>query len=210
LLAVLQKSQLDDLEGAEQSYREAIRRAPLWSVPPGNLAILLQAQGRTDEAESAYRSSVSLSDGAEARNGLAWHLHLYGDGDEALELARQAGREEPESPTIAHTLACCLVAAGLWREAVAPTRTFVVDADDAFHLSSWDDIVHFFRLAHRQGHSADAVALLDEWGITERWLPLRTALQAAAVGDRDVLLSVAPEVRQPASVLLDQITAPRP
>ena len=86
-------------------------------------------------------------------------------------------------------------------------RRLVVEGDEALHRTTWPDIVHLFTLVHRAGRAGDAVELLDGWGVAERWLPLRTALQAAAVGDRDVLLSVAPEVREPAGHLLDQLTA---
>ena len=62
----------------------------------------------------------------------------------------------------------------------------------------------FFAEASCTDHAAQAVELLDEVGIGDRWRPLREALAAVAAGTRDYLRRVAPEVRQPAEQILDQ------
>ena len=194
-------------ERTEHAYREAIRLDPSDALPWNNLGTLLTDHlQRHEEAEEAYREAIRL-DPSDALpwNSLAWHLHLHGAPTDALDAAQRAAQLDPGNLYTAHTLACCLLATGRWPEAVAPMRRFVVEGEQDYHEQIWPDILHFFALVHRRGHAAEAVRLLDDWGVAERWLPLRTALQAAAVGDREVLLSVAPEVRQPAEALLDRL-----
>jgi len=73
------------------------------------------------------------------------------------------------------------------------------------HESLWPDIITFFKEAVRTDHAADAVALLDSIGYVDRWHPLREALRAIAVGSDAPLLHVAPEIRQPAAMLMAQL-----
>jgi len=127
-----------------------------------------------------------------------------GDHAETLTLALRAELQAPHDPEIAQTVACCLLADGRWHEAARRLPTFA-NAPDAFHDAHWADTIYFFRLAVQKGHTSHALAAIDQLGLADRWLPLRTALQVLAVGDRGVLLSVAPEVRQPTEMILSQL-----
>lgn len=55
------------------------------------------------------------------------------------------------------------------------------------------------------GRAAEALALLDESPLAERWRPLREALAAAKEGSVRYLNGVAPEVLQPALEILKTI-----
>lgn len=50
-----------------------------------------------------------------------------------------------------------------------------------------------------------ALAALDRTDLADRWRPLREALAAIVAGTRAVLTRVAPEIREPALVLIDQL-----
>jgi len=95
-----------------------------------------------------------------------------------------------------------------WPEAVEHARVFIAGPDD-FHARIWDDILTFFQEAVRHGHAREAVELLDACDVTERWRPLREALVALAVGDEGYLKRVAPEVREPALMLVARLKAAR-
>jgi tetratricopeptide (TPR) repeat protein len=179
------------------------------SQPWIGLGIMLTNQQRHPEAEAALRQALLLErDDPDVQVLLAWHLHKHGDPAEALTLALRAESQHPQNPEIAQTVACCLLADGRWHEAARRLPTFA-NAPDAFHDAHWADTIYFFRLAVQKGHASHALAAIDQLELADRWLPLRTALQVLAVGDRGVLLSVAPEVRQPTEVILSQL-AERP
>ena len=113
--------------------------------------------------------------------------------------ARVKGRSGTSAGTLVHP-------AG-WQEAASRTRAFLVDLDPAagFRRADWPAILELFREAARTGHAADAVALLDELALTDRYRPLREALAAIAAGTRAYLRRVAPEIRHPAERLIDEL-----
>lgn len=92
----------------------------------------------------------------------------------------------------------------IWAES-SLSRRFISEGGEDFHSRCWADIVLFFREAVRTGHAPEALQLLDETGQGERWRPLREAVAAVAAGDPELLLAVAPEVRVPASAILDEL-----
>ena len=90
-------------------------------------------------------------------------------------------------------------------EEEALARRFITEGDDGLHARCWPEVVIFFREAVRTGHAPEALQLLDETGQGERWRPLREAVAAVAAGDPEQLLAVAPEVRVPASAILEEL-----
>lgn len=130
------------------------------------------------------------------RQRLIWLVeflrHLYGEE----QLRGQAKLHDGEEATI-------LAARGNWAEAEPIARRYLTEGSPDFHERVWEDNVTFFREAARTGHAADAVKLLDELSLTERWRPLREALAAIAAGTKATLRRVAPEARRPAEELLD-------
>lgn len=139
-------------------------------------------------------------------NGFAWSLYLSGQAhDEAEAAARRAVALEP-APHHAHTLATILIARDKWTEAVPFATRFLTEGSDEWLDDAWPDTVRFFREAVRTGHAADAARLLDDTGRAERWRPLREALYVLATGERLHLRRVAPEVRQPAELLLRELS----
>lgn len=207
-LGALLQDQLERQEEAEPMYRQALALNPGLAAAWLNLARLLAIQlGRPSEAIEACREAVRLSpENLEFQNYLAWSLFRSGDASASTEeLARIAVSGAPEDLYYAHTLACILVAHGNWSEAAIQARRFISEGDDDFHTRIWSDILVFFRECVRAGQASGALVLLDEGGLGERWRPLREALAAVAAGDPDQLLAVAPEVRHPATTLLDQL-----
>jgi hypothetical protein len=59
----------------------------------------------------------------------------------------------------------------------------------------------------KAGRAEEAVTLLDELGVGEKWRPLREALAAIAAGTSKYLRRVAPEVRQPAEQIYSELVA---
>lgn len=162
---------------------------------------------RFDDAEAAYRKAIDpIPSNAELDNSLAWLLFKINNIDLESELvARRAVTLSPDNPHILHTLAVILVHRGNWLEAVPLARRFLTEGSAEFQEESWPDILTFFSEAARTSHAADAVALLDELALTDRYRPLREALAAIAAGTRAYLRRVAPEIRQPAERLIDEL-----
>ena len=52
--------ELDRLEGAEASYRQAIALKPDYVIAHNNLGLALHELGRLDEAESSYGQAIGL------------------------------------------------------------------------------------------------------------------------------------------------------
>lgn len=206
-LADLLYLDLERLEEAERAYRQVIEYNPSEPWAWLGLGCVLHDL-RREEAGPVLRRSVRLDgSSSDALNALAWHLHLHGDPTEALTHSTRAVELAPDNPWFTHTHACCLIAAGKIPEARPFIHHVVTHDDPAFHDRTWSDTLHLFRLLIRAKHAATAVSWLEDWGLADRWLPLRTALQALAVNDEDVLLSVAPEVRGAARTVLEQLRA---
>jgi hypothetical protein len=114
---------------------------------------------------------------------------------EGVELA-------PGNLHAACTLATILIRRERWEDAAVQARRFLAAGSEAFPTEIWDDTITFFREAVAAQRAGEAVALLDELGLGDRWLPLREALAAADAGTPKYLRRVAPEVRRPAEEIL--------
>jgi hypothetical protein len=127
----------------------------------------------------------------------------------AEEAIRHAFSLAPEELSIIHILAGILVRRGKWFDAVQYMRRYVTEGSPEAQEARLPSAIGLFREAVRAGRARDAIGLLEETGLGERWRPLREALHAAAEGP-DVLLAIAPEVRAPAEQILRQLTAEEP
>ena len=193
---------------AEIAYRKAININPespdLWH----DLGHLFQDRlNRFDDAEAALRKAIELDPShGQSINCLAWLLYQTSKIDSEMEqMARRAVSLMPDEPHALHTLAIILAQRGNWSEAAPLARRFLSEGSAEFHENHWPDILTFFREATRTGHAADAVALLDDLALTDRYRPLREALAAIAAGTRAYLRRVAPEIRHPAERLIDEL-----
>jgi hypothetical protein len=74
-----------------------------------------------------------------------------------------------------------------------------------FHRRNWSEIILLFREAVSAGKARAAADLLDRLGMADRWQPLREALEVVAIGRRDYLKRLAPEIRRPAEKILEQL-----
>jgi tetratricopeptide (TPR) repeat protein len=212
--------QLKRFDEAEKAYREAVKLKPddawFWS----GLANFLKERGRIDEAEQACREVVKLEpDEAWLWYNIAKILKDQGHFDEAEQAYRKAVEIAPdntfyssclanfleESFAKAYSIASLMVEREQWPEAETHFRALLTENDDEFFEEHWQDMLTLFKEAIRTGKAAEALRLLDESPLAERWRPLREALAAAAEDSSRYLNGVAPEVRQPALEILKTI-----
>jgi tetratricopeptide (TPR) repeat protein len=199
---------LGRFEEAEDAYRKAIDIDPQYASPWIGLGNLLSVHlGRFEEAEAAYRKAIEIDPlDASPWNSLAWLFYKIGKADDEAEAAARRAVELEADPHHTHTLATILVHRGKWEEAVPQARHFLTEGTPEYHERFWPDILAFFREVVTAGKAKEAVQLLDELEISDRWRPLREALAAIAAGTPDYLHSVAPEIRQPAEELMKGMT----
>ena len=177
--------------------------APAWRL----LSSVLADQGRLAEAANASRAWAEIAPReGQAWNALAWDLYCCGEvGAEVEHAAREGIRLAPENMAAVHTAATILARRGHWPEARDLARRFLRDGPPDWHAETWEEILLFFREAVAAGHAADAGALLDEADLGERWLPLREALRILGANNPLLLRKLAPEVREPARLLMERL-----
>ncbi|MDR3639004.1 MAG: tetratricopeptide repeat protein, partial [Isosphaeraceae bacterium] len=193
---------------AETAFRRAIELDPTDAFAWLALGIFLASDdARAREAEAAYRHATVVNPSeALSWNLLAWSLYQPGRRDsEAEAAARKAVELQPHNPLFVHTLAMILVAQRDWSGAAVFAKQFLADLPMESQDEAWPDILAFFREAAAAGYAAQSVELLDECGAGDRWRPLREALATGAAGNRAYLRRVAPEVREPAEAILDEL-----
>lgn len=195
-------------EEAESAYRKAIEIAPRDGWAHARLGNLLERHmGRLEEAEVQYERSIEFApDESWFLDALAWRRHMRDRLDARAEaLSRQAVNLAPGNAYVALTLATILIARGNWSEAEPLLRRFLLEGWSKYHDDRWQDLLVCCREAARSGGAADAVRLLDDLSLTDRFRPLREALAAIAAGSKLPLRRVAPEIRRPAEELLAQL-----
>ena len=163
------KAARGDTDGAVADYRAAIARQP----QPGTLlelGELLQAAGRTAEAEQQYtvlRATQQLyaANGQVLDSELALFEADHGDPARAVELAKQAHTARPDSITTQDAYAWALHAAGRDRQALplarAATRTGLKSPALNYHLGAVAAAAGDSRAARRALNRA--VALNPAW-----------------------------------------------
>lgn len=193
---------------AEKALVRATEADPenTWAWYP--LAIEMWAQGSQQEAEQTLRKAIALdAENAGAKHFLAKILFsLDRSPDEAGSLLEEAASSRYGTPQMNYDLASIRVQRGEWKLAVEPAESFLKSWRAQASDRSWSLIVAFFRNAVAAGKAREASDLLDSLDLTERWRPLREALEAIARDNPDYLRRVAPEVRKPAEELLVELT----
>ena len=197
-------------KAAEEAYRTAIRIDPEYAFAWNNLGNLLkELPGCVQEAEDAYRAAVCLNPNlARSWDGLATCLWLFKNDLQEAEVAAQqavALSDADEMPFAAYRLASIQAQSGKWKQCWDTARLFLDPARHAFHEQMWGAITLFFAGATFGGQAMNGVELLDELELSERWRPMRAALQATGEQDAESLLQLAPEVRGPAEELLRRL-----
>ena len=126
--------------------QEAARLTPDDSTVLHGLGSGLRDVGRFDETEAAFRKSIeNQPDNPSPLNSLAWLLATAPDRcrrrpAEALELARRAVKEDPNTATNYNTLGVALYYNGLWDESIATLKKSI-------EMSKGTDPTDFFFLA---------------------------------------------------------------
>jgi Flp pilus assembly protein TadD len=123
------------------------------------LGMILQRQGKTAEAEQAYKKAVDIDPyAAVAANNLAWLYATAGkDLDVALQLAQSAKSRLVDEPAVSDTLGWVYYKKGFFRLAISAFEHSVsknpTSAELQFHLG----------LAHlKAGNAAEAKAALNQ------------------------------------------------
>ncbi|MGR0481409.1 MAG: tetratricopeptide repeat protein [Candidatus Electronema sp. V4] len=196
---------LERFDEAETAYKKALEIKPDYDWLWHKLGLLLERLERYEEAEDAYRKEIDIKPTSSRYNVFAWFLYERKDKfDEAILFAKKSIELEYNLPAV-HTLATLLVANKQWLEAEPYIRALLAKGTDEFFEEYWQDMLTLFQEAVRTGRAAEALALLEESSLAERWRPLREALAAAKEGNVRYLNGVAPEVRQPALEILKTI-----
>jgi hypothetical protein len=123
LAAAVAAHQAGDLDGAERGYRNFPDRPAAWR----NLGVLCYAQGRLEEAETAFRSALHLAPHhAPSRHGLSLALLAQGRYAEGWE-AFEARRDDPAGGTRPTAMPC-----PEWAGEPLEGKTIIVVGDQGF------------------------------------------------------------------------------
>lgn len=107
-----------DLKGATDSYREAVRLNPKFADAYTNLGVALGESKEFDAAASAFENSIRIDPKAsQPYLGLSYMLHLSDKPRKALEVLREAAKENPEwmtdiSTAYRYQATCCAALTG--------------------------------------------------------------------------------------------------
>jgi len=190
---------------AEYALRKTLDINPDDAVCWIILCSLLERLERFDECEDTLREAINIKPTSSGYDSLAWFLYKRKDKFvEAITFAQKSVELEYDLYAV-HTLATLLVANNQWPEAEPHLRALLAKGEEEFFERRWQDMLTLFKEAVCTGRTAEALVLLDESPLAERWRPLREALAAAAEGTSRYLNGVAPEVRQPALEILKTI-----
>jgi len=194
-------------EEAAKAFREAVKHDPSDSFALNNLGVILQDDlGDGAGAYTAYlQSAESDPTNAFACSNLARLLHLAHRHAEAVQWADRARQLGPDWPIRSFTRGCAqLPVLGFAAAARAVYRAL---SDPSFLESDWGRVMHFFHVSAQLGHATEAAAFTAELP-GDGWVQVRIALLAASKRDENILLSVAPEVREAARPLYELFITP--
>lgn len=135
-LQVLPKGGTQAQEDPRFALQEAVMRRRLEKYPADflahyNLAALLQARGKLDDAISCYRDALQIEpSNATARNGLAAALLMHDRVPEAIEQLRETLRSDPGYLNAHYNLARALASSGDLDGAAAEYTAFLTAKPD--------------------------------------------------------------------------------
>ena len=195
-------------EESELAYRKAIaidkNDAYAW-VGLGYL--LSNCLDRHDEAEHAYRQALRADkENSMYHNSLAWLLFLYKKQAKAsLTSALEAVELAGDDPHNLHTLACCQMLAK--QVSIVTTSKLLAYMNDSFIENNWQELIRLSAMHYAEGDGQEVLALLDSSSLAHRLAPMREALASLLDANPKYLNMVAPEIRQPAETIVQQLNS---
>jgi hypothetical protein len=182
---------LDRLDEAETSLREAVRLRSDFANAHAELGNVLDYLGRFEEAEASVRTALRLQpEAALVHSHLGRILYHLGRATEAQASYRTAMRLRPEAPGLRVGLGLALLMAGQmeegWKEFEWRLRSeHMVRRDPVFSLPSWNGAA----IGHR------VILLLADQGLGDTLQFCRYVPQVASRGGRIILAVQPPLVR---------------
>ncbi len=146
---------------AETAARRALELDPALADAHTSLALILDLDGRTEEAEREYRLAVEM--GPRHVNANLWlggHLVSVGRYGEALPYLERAVELDPLLPVARANLVMALYAGRRFEEAIASGEDGQAHAPPDYDLLDW---WLAWIYAEQAGRSDDALAITDKW-----------------------------------------------
>ncbi len=184
---------LHDADGAEFAYREALRIAPEFADAMNNLALVLRARDRLDEALELLERAVRLRpDYVEAQTNLGLVREEKGDLEGAVQAYQRAADLDRENVMVRVNLGLALLGLSRTDDAKRELRGVLEDAERANDVAALGAIGNGLRRAGEpqlavramrraidaRGEEGPTPALLSELALAERAAGDRTSAEA--------------------------------
>jgi tetratricopeptide (TPR) repeat protein/DNA-binding MarR family transcriptional regulator len=209
-LGNLLRTHLKRFDEAEKAYCEAIQRNPKYASPWNGLGNLYtDFLNRPQDADNAFAKCLELEPQNESalENLIFLHRDFLGEGAAAKpRLAALESRSDLKCPDVLH-LHRTLFAAydanwGIVRESLAAALGTL---QDGFPPATQEDWLRASAVLVHLNYGSDLLALLKERGDDVKLRPWYEALAALIAGDKSRLQNVAPEIRNIAEILYDNM-----
>lgn len=196
------------IEAAEAVSRRAVEFGPkdygAW-ITLGNT--LSDHSSKLEEAESAYRSAISLSESRlVAQANLAWLYFACGRTAEAAALRTSLDELHPVGVALLN--AAAEVSADNFGATTSHLSNALAGDQEQLNSVFADDVLRLLRMAEAHGFGEKLIAWFVESGEAEQRAPVYAAFVAYVRGDR-FLLDFSPEVRKPAERILRWLSSRR-
>lgn len=150
---------LGRFEPARVSYREAILRAPEWTVPYRSLASLDSAQGHPADAEKTLQQGLAATKNAPPLvAALAQLYETQGQVDDAVRLYEDLLRRSPDSQVAANNLAMLLATHRTDKASLDRAKSLVAPLASS-HDAGYVDTLGW--VLYKRGEYNDAATTLD-------------------------------------------------
>lgn len=191
---------------AEQAFHKAIEINPELASAWFSLGVFHRDfRGELDDAENCFEKALQLAptDGLIQSARIFLHRDLYGEGTDAKRLLEEASALSPFVATLHQGLFEAYAAN--WGNAsrhVSKTLNAAAESDTG---NTVEDLATAVAVLLHLNYGEETLAMLREQNLNIKIKPWYEALHALNAGDRLLLQNIAPEVRETAEKLYDEI-----